>query len=286
MANCTWDLVFALVEATGARDLKELSLADNCLASVPSAFGQRLEKIETLRLDGNLIRSWGSLSVLGRLPGLTRLTLNRNPLEGSWCDIESEGEGDDGSQGAGGAKFASLRSLSLNGTCIRSWEQVDALALLPALRDVRLQDIELTEHLGSDEKRMLVIAHLPNVSSGGKGRQTVGSETCGLLNGGMVTANERRDAHRHYLEYWDRVSPDKRPGRYAELLRADPLARRLGNVEDCSDGARDGDGGRQGKSADVETNDDRATGADGEHGMLHDGVAASSFSARGLGRCE
>jgi hypothetical protein len=38
---------------------------------------------------------------------------------------------------------------------------------------------------------MLLIAHLPNVSSGGKGRQTVGSETCGLLNGSMITANER-----------------------------------------------------------------------------------------------
>ena len=56
----------------------------------------------------------------------------------------------------------------MNGTCIRSWEQVDALALLPALRDVRLQHIELTEHLGSDEKRMLVIDHLLNVSSGAR----------------------------------------------------------------------------------------------------------------------
>jgi len=277
MEDCTWDLVFELVEAAGADHLKELSLADNGLATVPGELGTRVGKIETLRLDGNCMASWGSLAALAGLPALTRLTLNRNPLQGSWCDVDGQGAVETQHAASGG--FTCLRSLSLNATCISSWEQIDALAMLPALRDIRLQEIELTQSLGDDEKRMLVIAHLPNVSSGGKGRQTVGSETCGLLNGSMVTANERRDAHRYFLEYWSKTPPERRPGRYAALLAADPLARRLAGDVGDEEAARvegPGDGDEAGTGV----------GEGAEKGVLHDGVTASSFSARGLGRCE
>ena len=48
---------------------------------------------------------------------------------------------------------------------------------------------------------MLIIARLPNLSAGGRGRQTVGSENCGLLNRGPITANEREDAIRFFETY-------------------------------------------------------------------------------------
>jgi hypothetical protein len=139
---------------------------------------------------------------------------------------------------------------------------------------------------------MLLIAHLPNVSSGGKGRQTVGSETCGLLNGSMITANERRDAHRFFLEYWEQVPASERPARYATLLRDDPIAKRLAH-------GGGGGGGGGGSVQDADATSGLAVvgvvcppqaasgaGAAGEHAVLHDGVTSSSFGARGLGRCE
>ena len=73
----------------------------------------------------------------------------------------------------GGARYGALRSLSLNSTGMSSWSEVDMLARLPALRDVRLSDIPLTRHLHTETQRMLLIAHLPNVSKGGKGRQEI-----------------------------------------------------------------------------------------------------------------
>jgi hypothetical protein len=299
-SESAWDMLFALIKAAHLGHLKELSLEDNALTSAPTACLDFISTLESIRMDGNLIQTWGGISILGDLPRLSRLTLSRNPLRGTWCEVaghegenvrghDGEGEGEtDGTDGGGSdlkqserasqKRFSTLRSLSLNSTGINSWEQVDALARLSSLRDVRLQDVELTRGMSSEAQRMLVIAHLPNVSSGGKGRQTVGSETCGLLNGGMITANERRDAHRFFLEYWERVGPEERPARYCTLLQDDPIAKKLAGV---GDGAAVDDDSR----VDISRGGVVDGGYSGQQ-HLFDGVTASSFSARGLGRCE
>jgi len=308
VGNCSWEMVLALVAAAGCTAVREVSLCDNGFTGVPAAVGGSLQSLETVRLDGNRIESWESISVLSRMRHIARLSLNRNPLCGSWCDdregeetdghggeagghvekgegAPADGDGDQGgAQAAGGARrYSALRSLSLNGTRISAWAQVDALARLPSLRDVRLQELELTRTLSAEAQRMLLIAHLPNVSSGGKGRQTVGSETCGLLNGSMITANERRDAHRFFLEYWEQLPASERPVRYATLLRDDPIAKRLANAaQDGSGLAVVGGACRPHAAGGAGAAGDAA----GEHAVLHDGVMSSSFGARGLGRCE
>ena len=260
-SNTSWDTLFAFLAAADVAHITELSLADNALECVPEECATVLGELETLRLDGNAIASWSSISALARMACLSWLTLSRNPLRGSW-DVE----GLPGQEGGAAGRYVALKSVSLNETGVSSWDEVDALARLPALRDLRIVDVPLTRGLSGEEQRMLLIAHLPNVSSGGKGRQTVGSETCGRLNGSMVTANERRDAHRFFLEYWERVPGDRRPWRYAELLRDDPIARKLAGVND---------GGCVGVEVSGTVSAD-----------LHDGVNATSFHARGLGRCE
>eukprot|EP00899_Mesostigma_viride_P009631 jgi/Mesvir1/1866/Mv10500-RA.1 len=115
---------------------------------------------------------------------------------------------DSGATGATGASASSappfpvLRSLWLSGTRIASFDDVAQLGRLPALRDLRLRDVPLTAPLEEDVARLLLISHLPNVAAGGKGMQTVGSETAGLLNGSAVTRSERWDAAA-FRERWD-----------------------------------------------------------------------------------
>ena len=170
VGNCSWDMVLALITAAGWTDVKEVSLCDNGFTVVPAAVGDRLPVLETLRLDGNQIETWESISVLEHMRHIARLSLNRNPLRGSWCSDregqnkdqqggqagahaeQGEGAGNAGEQGGAQAagfacRYGLLRSLSLNGTVISAWAQVDALAKLPSLRDVRLQEVELTRNL-------------------------------------------------------------------------------------------------------------------------------------------
>mmetsp|Transcript_11349 Transcript_11349/g.17849 ORF Transcript_11349/g.17849 Transcript_11349/m.17849 type:complete len:211 (+) Transcript_11349:644-1276(+) len=209
-------------------------------------------------MEGNVLGSWSSLGPLLRAPSLQKVVLNDNPLPG----LPEPGE-----LGAEGFRFTeNLSSLYLNGTKLGNWDEVDILGRLPKLRDVRLQNLQFLSKYDADTQRMLLIAHLPNVSAGGEGRQTVGSETCGRLNGGMVTASERRDAHRFFLEHWEKVEMSLRPRRYKTLQEDDPIAARLAGVE-LTDAAKDS-GVKQDSNS-----------------LLHNGVTASSFDARGLGRC-
>ena len=57
--------------------------------------------------------------------------------------------------------------------------------------DVRLSGGLLFSGFDVATRRALVIARLPNVAAGGWGRQTVGSETAGRLNGSAISPGER-----------------------------------------------------------------------------------------------
>jgi hypothetical protein len=101
-------------------------------------------------------------------------------------------------QAADEPSFANLAALSLSQCPLSGWAAVEALANIPALRDLRLYEVPFMAIYNEDARRMLVIARLNNLSAGGRGRQTVGSETAGLLNRGPITAHEREDAQRFF----------------------------------------------------------------------------------------
>lgn len=98
--------------------------------------------------------------------------------------------------------FCSLVTLNLADALIADWESVRGLGRLASLRNLRLTGNPLLERYEDDIGRMLCISQLPNISSGGAGLQTVGSETCGKLNGAAVTRSDRREAEA-FAERWD-----------------------------------------------------------------------------------
>jgi hypothetical protein len=120
--------------------VRELSVCGNGVAEVPAAAAARLTALETLHVGDNLVSSWAALAPLERLPALARLHLNGNPIEGacpSACPSSPTGKGVCGEGSA--AAYAALQSLNLSGTRLAAWAEVDALAQLAALRDLRIQ---------------------------------------------------------------------------------------------------------------------------------------------------
>ena len=170
--------------------LTELGLSGNALADpTESDLPVASASVATLWLGNNALTSWSSLqSTVGTWPALTSLMVMANPIVSV-------------AQAADGPSFATLAALSLSQCPIQGWESVEALANLPALRDLRLYEVPFMAIYAEDARRMLVIARLKNLSAGGKGRQTVGSETAGLLNRGPITANEREDAVRFFESF-------------------------------------------------------------------------------------
>jgi len=82
-----------------------------------------------------------------------------------------------------------------------------------------MRRVPLLADVAPDIGRMLVVAALPKVFEGGSGLQTVGSETCGRLNGGAVSRSERRDAVVFSEKYWS--------GEWAQLKASIDAERRV-----------------------------------------------------------
>jgi Leucine-rich repeat (LRR) protein len=141
-----------------------------------------LPSVTTVRLSNNTIGDWKEVIMIGMMfPSLTTLVLSGNPLPNMLPELRDIFV----------ANFSHLRSLNLANTSIDRFDTVQVLGRLSSLRDIRLSNCPFPP-AEPDELRMLLIAQLPNVSSGGAGLQTVGSETAGLLNGSAVTRLERR----------------------------------------------------------------------------------------------
>ena len=267
--------------------LSNLGLAGNSLPDVPvewavgygddgsssssssTAVGGR--RLESIGLGGNEIASWERVaSTLGTWSNLHSLFLMGNPIVKVRMPhpAGTDKEDDEGkasttptptataAEPAAGASppllFAALRTLSLSNCPLDGWASVEALACLPRLRDLRLQDVPFLERrYNVDERRMLVIARLRVLSAGGRGKQTVGSETCGLLNRSPITANERHDAERFFEGFVERkMEEEEEEGKHKEEEHQ--------REEDCEGGGAD----------------------DKAH------MTGASFLARGLGRCE
>ena len=56
-----------------------------------------------------------------------------------------------------------LHSLNISTTKIKDWAEVDKLRKFPALEDLRISHCPFLDELSAHEKRMMLIARLPNV---------------------------------------------------------------------------------------------------------------------------
>jgi len=177
-------------------NLEQLYLCANGLQDPVEGLGLAHDNLRELFLSCNVLSDFGALvcSVGAKCPKLELLSAAENPMDGV----------PDGSQTE--SSLARVRSLNLSPTSVSTWEEVDRLRSLPSLRELRLQHCPVLSGYSAHERRMLLVARLPNVR---------------ILNGGdIIPENEREDAERAFIRFYMEMAEDERPPRYEELVRA------------------------------------------------------------------
>ena len=176
--------------------LDELHLSNNCLENPSGEFGH--DNIRQLFLTCNSIDSFEAVnSNLARnCENLEVLSLAECPLK-NVPDVEnSEAEIIDN------VGFSHLTTLNVNTTKISSWEDIDKFRTFPKLVELRVKNCPLLDNYTAHERRMLLIARLPNIC---------------ILNGGdKIPANEREDAERAFIRFY--LDDEEKPSRYHELV--------------------------------------------------------------------
>jgi len=110
-----------------------------------------------------------------------------------------------------------LTSLNISTTKVSSWTEVEKLRQFPGLRDLRIQGSPVLDEYTAHEKRMMLIARLPNIK---------------ILNGGdIITPTEREDAERSFIRHFLDTPPNERPERFDELVAVHGLLDPLVNVD-------------------------------------------------------
>lgn len=168
--------------------LKEVHLCDNYISKlVPINYlesspelllnnGTSIGKyIDSVDLMNNEISSWEEITSFVTLyPSLRKLNLRRNPIMKINISLKDS------------VAFLNLESLSLEDTLISSWDDIDALNLLPSLNDLRIQQTPLESNEGRASTRIFTIARIEKLIQ---------------LNGSFVSEKERTDAEKYYLKY-------------------------------------------------------------------------------------
>jgi hypothetical protein len=110
-----------------------------------------------------------------------------------------------------------LHSLNISTTKIHDWAEVDKLRQFPALDDLRIAHCPFLDEYTAHEKRMMLIARLPNVQ---------------ILNGGdRIGPVEREDAERAFIRHFLDTPEHGRPARFDELVAIHGLLDPLVNVD-------------------------------------------------------
>eukprot|EP00092_Neocalanus_flemingeri_P041921 GFUD01045655.1.p1 GENE.GFUD01045655.1~~GFUD01045655.1.p1 ORF type:complete len:545 (-),score=132.58 GFUD01045655.1:10-1644(-) len=110
-----------------------------------------------------------------------------------------------------------LHSLNISTTKINSWTEVEKLRKFPGLNDLRIQGCPFLDEYTAHEKRMMLIARLPNVK---------------VLNGGdRITITEREDAERSFIRHFLDTPESIRPSRFDELVAVHGLLAPLVNID-------------------------------------------------------
>ena len=168
-------------------NLEEIHLSNNGLQDPHGSFGH--PNLRQLFLTCNNIQSFKAVhDQLGKnCPNLELLSLGENPL----TSIPDSCGGLD-----------KVVSLNLNITKLHDWNDLDKLRHYPALSDLRIKHCPVLEEYTAHERRMMLIARLPNIQ---------------ILNGGdRIPDNEREDAERAFIRFY--LDEESKPKRYHELV--------------------------------------------------------------------
>ena len=177
-------------------NLEEIHLSNNGLEDPQGSFGHA--NLRQLFLTCNHIQNFQAVhDHLGQhCPNLELLSLGENPLTSI-------------PESAGG--LDKMISLNLNITKLADWNDLDKLRGFPSLSDLRIKHCPVLEEYTAHERRMMLVARLPNIQ---------------ILNGGdRIPDNEREDAERAFIRFY--LDEDRKPKRYHELVaihgNLDPL---------------------------------------------------------------
>ncbi|KAJ7990287.1 hypothetical protein DPEC_G00298750 [Dallia pectoralis] len=196
----SWDTVLVLTREMP--ELEELFLCLNGYTGV-SACTSPCHSLRLLHITDNDLEDWTEVRKIGSMfPGLETLVMANCNLS---C-IQDSGD-------TLGRLFPNLRSINLHNSGLSRWEDIEKLNHFPKLEDVRLLGIPLLQNYTNTERRSLMVAHLPGVSS---------------LNGSVVTYGEREDSERFFIRYHVDYPEDRLPYRYHCLVtkygKLEPLA--------------------------------------------------------------
>jgi hypothetical protein len=172
-------------------NLKELCLASNnlCFLATRTTGLSGFAQLTSFDASNCQLTDWRSFATL---PLLETLHLDGNPM----LTLEPV-------QG-----FPTLTTLSLSGTAMRTWQELDVL--LPfGIKALKLRMTPLTSTMGAAEARYLTISRLPALE---------------MLNSTWISLKERTDAERRYVHYVARELVWKEP---TEVWRDHPQYRGL-----------------------------------------------------------
>ncbi|XP_054481935.1 tubulin-specific chaperone cofactor E-like protein [Anoplopoma fimbria] len=188
--HISWDTVHTLTQHTP--ELEELFLCLNGYNTV-SESQTSCPSLRLLQITDNQLQEWAEVRKFGQMyPSLKTLVLANN-------SVDSVGDTHDTLQWL----FPNLRSINLNNSGLRKWEDIERLNFFPKLEEVKAKGIPLLEPYSTHERRSLLLAQLPSVV---------------LLNGSSVTHGEREDAERLFIRYCHDHPEQQLPERYHILV--------------------------------------------------------------------
>eukprot|EP00090_Calanus_glacialis_P009319 TRINITY_DN17711_c0_g1_i1.p1 TRINITY_DN17711_c0_g1~~TRINITY_DN17711_c0_g1_i1.p1 ORF type:complete len:541 (-),score=123.58 TRINITY_DN17711_c0_g1_i1:277-1899(-) len=202
--NVNWNTVVDLVKKTPK--LQELHLSTNNLED-PGDASLEHENLRYLYLSCNPINDFSSVSMnlISKCKSLEFLSLAE-------CPVDRLPEVDDLP-----SLPTQLRSLNVSTTKIKNWDEVEKLRKFQGLNELRIQGCPFLDEYTAHEKRMMLIARLPNVKA---------------MNGGSpITTVEREDAERAFIRHFLDTPEDKRPARFNELIAVHGLLHPLVNID-------------------------------------------------------
>ncbi|XP_028450987.1 tubulin-specific chaperone cofactor E-like protein isoform X2 [Perca flavescens] len=186
----SWDTVHTLTQQ--AQELEELFLCLNGYNTV-SESQKSCPSLRLLQITDNQLKEWAEVRKLGQMyPSLKTLILANNSVD-SVSDSRETLE----------QLFPNLRTINLNNSGLSKWEDIERLAFLPKLEDVKAKGIPLLQPYTTHERRCLLLAQLPSVV---------------LLNGSAVSDGEREDAERLFIRYYQDCPEQELPERYHILV--------------------------------------------------------------------
>ncbi|KAM4627405.1 tubulin folding cofactor E-like a [Polymixia lowei] len=196
----SWDTVLALTQEMP--ELEELFLCLNEYTTVSDSVVS-CPTLRLLHITDNSLQDWAEVCKFGSMfPSLDTLVMANNNL----ASIQDSGD-------ILQRLFPNLRSINLHNSGLNQWQDIEKLNFFPKLEEVRLQGIPLLQTYTNTERRSLMIAQLPSVSS---------------LNGSVVTDGEREDAERFFIRYHLDYPEEELPYRYHCLVtkygKLEPLA--------------------------------------------------------------